>query len=410
MSSSSSYPLARLLPVLGGAAGGILVTLLWQKLAKKQANKNDRDPETDPSTAHKLVWNSISGAMNAAMLYTGDHLKLYKSLADLCAASPGSSVTAIELAQETGLHQRWLREWMAQQAGMGILKLLPGTGDDDASLRYRLPAATADVLANPDSKEYDIAMVQMVPALVNRAKSMLPEAFSTGLGRPYDEPDVAEAIDRHHVKHVRDFLIPTVLPMAMNGSILDKLEKGCTVGDLGCGAGIVLVSLAKRFPKSTFHGFEISTVALEKASYNVAAAKLSNVFLHDANTAGEQLKDRPGQFDLVVVFDVLHDSTHPMDLIKQVKVSLKKDTGVWVLGDIPSRPTIRENLREYGASIYFGFSVCLCMSSSCSVEGGAGLGTLGFSIPTAKKMLGEGGFDKVDVLWENSDARWFLAR
>ena len=84
---------------------------------------------------------------------------------------------------------------------------------------------------------------------------------------------------------------------------------------------------------------------------------------------------------------------------------------MWVLGDIPSHPTIRENLSQKpGAAIYFGFSVCLCMSSSCSVEGGAGLGTLGFSIPTAKKMLTECGFENVDVLWENADARWFLAR
>jgi hypothetical protein len=83
-----------------------------------------------------------------------------------------------------GYNQRWLREWLAQQAGMKVIRLLPGTGDDDASLHYRLPAATAEVLADPESKEYDISMIQMVPALVNRAKTMLPEAFVTGMGGP----------------------------------------------------------------------------------------------------------------------------------------------------------------------------------------------------------------------------------
>lgn len=118
---------------------------------------------------------------------------------------------------------------------MGMIKLLPGTGDDDASLHYRMPAATANVLANPDSSEYDIAMIQMVPALVNRAKTMLPEAFTTGVGRPYDEPDVAEAIDRQHTRHIRDIFIPDLLPKVLDGTILEKLEKGCKVaGEFVC--------------------------------------------------------------------------------------------------------------------------------------------------------------------------------
>lgn len=290
---------------------------------------------------------------------------------------------------------------------MGILKLLPGDGDDDASLHYRLPIATGDVLANPESKEYDVAMIQGVPALVSRAKTMVPEAFLTGLGRPYDEPDVAEAIDRQHTRHIRDTFIPELLPKTLDGKILQKLETGGKVADLGCGAGVMLISLAKAFPKSTFHGYEVSKVALEKAATNAAKARLSNLYFHDANDHGESLGECDKEFDLVVVYDVLHDSTHPADLIAQVKKAMKPE-GHWLLADIPSKDTLRENIAAPGASAYFGFSTCLCMSCALSVEGGAGLGTLGFSIPVAKKMLKEGGFDNVEVIMEKDNARWFL--
>jgi 2-polyprenyl-3-methyl-5-hydroxy-6-metoxy-1,4-benzoquinol methylase len=398
----------------GCAASGAALALAFQRLLLLRTRKARSDPETNPQVARDLVWASIGGAMNAAMVYAGDHLRIYSALRVLCAASSSSSsssyATAVSLAEATGYDRRWLREWLAQQAAMGILRLLPGDGDDDESLHYRLPAATAEVLANPDSKDYDVAMVQMVPALVNRAKTMLPEAFSTGLGRPYDDPDVAEAIDRQHRKHVRDTFIPKILRTVLDGDVAKMLERGCKVSDLGCGAGIMLVSLARAFPNSTFHGYEVSKPALDKAAYNLAASKVKNVFLHNANEEGESLGDRKGEFNLCVVYDVLHDCTNPADLIRQVKVSLKP-VGVWLLADIPAAETIRKNLEVMpAASTYLSFSTCLCMSCSLSEKGGAGLGTLGFSIPVAKKMLTEGGFRKVEVITEVDNARWFLVQ
>lgn len=374
---------------------------------RKRLSAKKKDPETEYAVGHELVWNNIHGAMNAAMLYVGDHLKLYDELKRLC-AKDNAYTTAVELAETTGLNQRWLREWLAQQAAMGVLTLLPGSGDSDEELHYRLPAATAQVLADPSSKEYDISMIQMVPALVHRAKTMVPEAFRHGVGRPYDEPDVAEAIDRHHSRHIKYVFMPKVLGQCVP-EIQQQLEAGIKVADLGCGAANMLVALAKAFPKSTFHGFEISTVALEKAAYNIAAAKLKNVFLHDCNIVSENLNQHKGEFDLCVVFDVLHDSTHPLDLVKQVKAGLKPETGRWLLADIPAAESTRANLTQLAApATYYAFSSCLCMSCALSVEGGAGLGTLGFSVPVAKKMLAEGGFENVKVLMEEDNARWFL--
>ena len=391
--------------MLGSALCGAALTVAWSSARSRSRKKPD--PETDHSIGHQLVWGNIRGAICSAMMYVGDRLEIYAALRELC-REPGSSVTAITLARETGLNQRWLREWLAQQAAMGVLTLLPGTGDDDADLLYRLPAATAEVLANPDSQEYDVAMIHAVPSLVNRAKTMIPEAMRTGIGLPYNEAEVAHAIDRQHARHIRDVFVPKVLPKALDGGVVEMLQQGCKVCDLGCGAGGLILSLAEQFPKSSFHGFEISAVALERASFNSVSRKLKNVVWHDANEKGHSLGDFRDEFDLALVYDVLHDSTNPADLIMQVKTALKPGHGVWLLADLPAHESVRANLTNVkGPETYFGISLCLCMSCSLSEHGGAGLGTLGFSVPVARKMLADGGFKQVEVLLEEDNARWF---
>lgn len=362
------------------------------------------DPETDYVGAHAKVWGAIGGAMQASQLYVGDRLKLYSVLREAC-SEPRSSVTAIELAELTGYKQRWLREWLAQQASAGILTLLPGTGSDDADLHYRLPRALAEVLANPDSKEYDINMIKIVPPLVQRAKTMLPGAFETGIGRPYDDPEVTEAVDGNHQVEIRDVVIPKVIPMADNGNAFRALTGGCKVADLGCGAGNLLFAMAEAFPNSTFHGYEVSQVALASAAAKLSKLRYKNVRFVDAND--DPLGSHKAEYDVITTFDVLHDATHPAELIRQVRNALKPG-GVWILCDIKGLDNLRANIEHNpAASTLFAFSTCLCMSSSMSTSDGAGLGTLGLTIPVAKKMLIDGGFSSVKVLLEHNRSRWF---
>lgn len=374
-----------------------------QDLSIEQAKP---DPETDYSFAHNKVWEVISGAMQASQMFVGDKLQLYSILREAC-KEPGSSVTAIELADLTGYNQRWLREWLAQQASMGILLLLPGTGDEDSDLHYRLPKATAEVLANPDSPEYDIGMIKIVPPLVQRAKTMLPGAFETGIGRAYDDVEITEAIDSEHIIEIRDVVIPKIIPSANNGRAFKAMTDGCKVADLGCGAGNLLFAMAQTFPKSTFHGYEVSQEALSVGATRLAKTQCKNAMLVDANE--DPLGGHVGEYDIVTTIDVLHDATHPADLISQVKKALKPG-GVWILCDINGLATVRENIEQNPAApMLFAFSTCLCMSCSLSTKDGAGLGTLGFSTPVATKMLTEGGFSDVKVLLEYKDSRWFEA-
>ena len=406
MDSSSSAGRTAVIALGSALCGAVVYAGVQRFLTSSKANeeKPTIDPETDYIFAHETVWRCIGGALQASQMYIGDRLKLYSVLREAC-AKPGSFITAVELAEQTGLNQRWVREWWAQQASMGVLKLLPGSGDDDAVLHYRLPRAMAEVLANPESDEYDISMIAAIPSLVNRAKTMLPEAFATGIGRPYDDPEVADAIDRQHRLEIRLVVIPKIIQAANGGKAREAMHKGCKVADLGCGAGNLILAMAKAFPNSIFHGYEVSEQALSVGATHLARSKQRNAFLIDAND--DPLGAHAHEYDVITTYDVLHDAPNPAELIQQVKKALKPG-GVWILGDIPAKDTLRENIESNPkARNYFAFSTCLCMSCSLSTKDGAGLGTLGFTVPVAKKMLNEGGFSKVKVMLETPGVRWF---
>ena len=257
-----------------GVGLGIIATLSFQRGARRV--DDDEDDEDDHGAARARVWRSIGGAVTAAQLYVGDKLGLYASLKFLCETA--YAATPEDLAFHAHIDERWAREWLAQQAAAGFVKLLPGTGD--ARLRFRLKRAYADVLADPNHEEYDISLVRMVPALVQRARTALPEAFRSGRGVAYDDEDISRAIDDAHAKHIRLVLLPVVLGKL--GAIVGRLERGGAIADLGCGGGNLVIALARRFPLAKVVGFEVSDTALAVARKRLAAAKLPNASVVDA--------------------------------------------------------------------------------------------------------------------------------
>ena len=118
--------------------------------------------------------------------------------------------------------------------------------------------------------------------------------------------------------------------------------------------------------------------------------------------------DHEDEYDVLMTFDVLHDAPDPKELIRQARAALKPG-GVWILGDIAGKASVRDNITSNAAAgVQLAFSTCLCMACSLSIKEGAGLGTLGFNIPVAEKMLKEGGFQSVRVIMETSkNTRWF---
>lgn len=326
------------------------------------------------------VWTYKQGEMVSLLIHLGDRLGLYRAM---WGTGPVSSQ---ELADRTGLHERWVREWLQGQGAAGLLVW----HDDD---RFELSDAAAAVLADEDNSLFFAAGAFGSPPAPDFVDD-LAAAFESGIGLPYDRqgPAGAHRTERMLGPWSRLALVDTILP-ALDG-VVDKLDAGGTCADIGCGAGIALVAMAERFPRSLFHGYDISRHAIERAGELVAEAGLDNIELHLAGA--DELPDEPS-FDLVVTFDCLHDMTEPTATIEAIRGAVKGD-GTWLVKDIRSAATARENLKNPMAAMMYGFSISSCMSSAMSEPGGLGLGTLGLPPHLLSEFATNAGFTRFRVL------------
>lgn len=325
------------------------------------------------------VWSYKQGELVALLIHLGDRLGLYRAMRGQ------GAMTASELASATGLHERWVLEWLRGQAAARLLEW----PDED---HFELTEVAAAVLVDEHDSLFFAAGAFSAPAAPDFVDD-LADAFRTGLGLPYDRlgPAGAHRTERMLGPWARLALVPRILP-ALDG-VVDKLESGATVVDVGCGAGVALSAMAARYPASTFHGYDLSRHAIERANQRMAEAGLENVTLH--NAAGDQLPAAP-TFDFALTFDCLHDMTAPQDTMAAIRRSLKDD-GTWLIKDIRSNTEHRDNLRNPVAAMMYGFSITSCMSSALSEPGGAGLGTLGLPPDLLARMCKDAGFHRFQV-------------
>ncbi len=323
------------------------------------------------------VFGYLKGMAVSAMVYLGDKLGLYRAM------SGAGPLTTEQLAQKTSLHERWVREWIRGQAAAGII-------DYNGDGRFELSPEIAMFLADPDSPKLAIGIFSDLPqrmAVVER----LPESFKTGVGLNYDArgPEGAVGIERVFGNWYRSVLVSQVLPK-LDG-VNEKLASGAKAADVGCGAGVALIEMAKAFPHSQFHGYDISTHALSRAEANKTAAGVKNISFHNAANDGLPLD---GSFDFITTFDCIHDMTRPAEMIQTIRKAIRPD-GTWFIADIKSLPTFEENLEKNPmTTLLYAFSVMGCMSSALSEPGGAGLGTLGFNESVARQMTAAAGFTR----------------
>lgn len=323
------------------------------------------------------VFAKLEGAVTSGMIHLGDRLGLYRAM-----RTAGRPLTTYEIAEMTGTHERWVREWAHNQAAARIIDHVDG--------RFSLSAEAAVVLADPDHPAFGMGMFHRLPQTMN-ALEHVRESFRHGVGHDYDShgPEGAVGIERSFEPWNKAYLLPVVLP-ALDG-VVEKLERGAAVADVGCGAGSAVLLMAGAFPTSRFVGYDISRHALDRALDKLSASQLSNAEFHDPR---ERPLPTDGSLDLVCTFDCIHDMAHPAPVIAAIRAALKPD-GTWLLVDIKARDTFEENASKNPmASLMYGISVLSCMSSALSEPGGEGLGTLGLSENTARRMAEAAGFTR----------------
>jgi SAM-dependent methyltransferase len=329
----------------------------------------------------KNVFGTLSGAMTSALIYLGDQLELFKAMAG---AGP---LTSEELAQRSGLHERWIREWLC---GLGAAEILEYSGEG----RFWLTPEGEAVLVDDNHPANGAGFFSHLPQQM-AVLGKLPDAFRTGLGLPYDAfgPGGAQGIERGLAPFFRALLVPMALPRV--GDVVARLEEGIRVADVGCGGGVALIEMAKAYPKSDYHGYEISEHALSRAAENAAEAGVQNVTFHDV--AVDPLP-QDASFDFVTTFDCLHDMTDPQSIMEQIRRAIRAD-GIWLIADIKARSSYEENVEKNPmAAMMYGTSVLVCMSSALSEPDGLGLGTLGFSEDVAREMTARAGFSQFELL------------
>ncbi len=349
-----------------------------------------RSSQLDPDALAQygfLVWSYKMGEMVSLLVHLGDQLGLFRSL---WGAGP---LTVEELAERSGCHPRWIKEWSEGMAAAKLLVLHPAKVDaaaDPVPDRFELTDVGAAVLADEENS-LQFSSGAFFGGLDPHVIAGLKEAFRTGVGLSYDQqgPTGAHRTERMLGPWTRLAFVPVIIP-ALDG-VREKLERGALVADVGCGGGLALRALAQAFPNSTFHGYDPSHHAIDRAEAKVAEDHLTNVTLF--RQKGEDLPSSP-KYDFIYTFDCLHDMAHPNRTIDAIARALAPD-GTWLIKDIRSTGDLRKNLRNPLLAMFYGFSVTSCMSSALSEPGGLGLGTLGFHPGKASEMVQAAGFTDI---------------
>jgi SAM-dependent methyltransferase len=320
-----------------------------------QAAPQAPDPDKLNAFMGKMV-GDLGASMSTALALLGDRLGLYKALQ---AHGPANSV---ELARATKLNERLIREWLAAQAAADYVQYDPAEG------RFSLSTEQAMVFADEDSPVFMGGAFELLSAAY-KDEPKVEKAFQNGLGLGWHEHDVClfRGTERFFRAGYNAHLVSEWIP-ALDG-VEAKLKAGASVADVGCGHGASTVLLAKAFPASRFIGFDYHGPSIERARQAAAEAGVSDrVEFRQAKA-----QDYPGEgFDLVCIFDALHDMGDPAGAAAHIRKSLKPD-GTFMLVEPFANDELTDNLNPIGRIFYAG-STMICTPASQSQEVGLALG------------------------------------
>jgi len=322
-----------------------------------------------------------SGATTIGLLAVADRAGLISNLA----SSQGG--TASVIAEQAGLEERYVLEILSGLAAAEVVEYDPSTEE------FHLPPEHAIFLADDTSPYFMGGWLDMIPAVMSQLEGVAT-ALVHGGGVGFEEfgSSMIRAIDRGNAPSQRVFLTGRWLP-AVPG-LVDRLQQGIRVADIGCGAGTAAILMAEAYPNSQVTGFDVSGDSIAVARSR--GGSLSNLEFH--GYAVDEVPTQP-PFDLITTFDVIHDLPDPLDGLSRIRAALADD-GAYLMMEPEASSDLEDNLHPRGALLY-GISALHCMTQSLAV-GGAGLGAA-WGRQTAQRYATHAGFSSFERLEEISN-------
>ena len=336
--------------------------------------------QLDASKADAFV-QRILGVYNDAaltlMISIGHRAGLFDTMSTL------QPSTSEEIASAARLNERYVREWLGTLVAGRIV-------DYDPERRtYALPAEHAALLTRAASPNNLAVTAQFIPVIAGVEDEIL-ECFRNGGGVPYSSyPRFHEIMAEESGQTVVAGLFEHILPLVPE--VVDRLEAGIDVLDVGCGSGRAIIAMAERFPKSRFFGYDFSEEGTARARAEAGRRGVLNANFEVFDAA--ELSG-PARFDLITAFDAIHDQANPARVLEGIGLALR-DGGVFLMQDIAGSSHVHQNLDHPLGAYMYTVSCLHCMTVSLA-NGGAGLGAM-WGRETALAMLADAGFANVDV-------------
>ncbi len=316
----------------------------------------------------------IGAVMHAATVVVGDQLGLYRRLAD----GPCDVDT---LARRTECDARYLREWLSAQVVSGYVEYDPGAElfslSEEQAFALTVEGGPAFI---PGAFQIAVAQWKAIPKMA--------QAMRTGLGLGWHEHDAAlfHGTERFFRPGYAANLVGNWIP-ALDG-VQARLEAGATVADVGCGHGASTIIMAEAFPASSFIGFDYHAPSIEHAKKAAQAAGVADRVRFEVAPA----QDFPGTgYDLVAVFDCLHDMGDPVGAAAHVRASLAPE-GTWLIVEPFANDRLEDNCNPIGR-VYYAASTFICTPASRSQEVGACLGAQAGEA-RLRQVVTQGGFTR----------------
>lgn len=312
----------------------------------------------DEAKLEEAIGQAVSdagAALNGALVMLGGELGLWKALAG---AGPS---TAAEVAERSGVRERYVREWLAAEAASGYLEYDP---EADA---FTLPPEQAMIFADEESPVFLLGGYRIVSSAF-KDRPRIEQRFRAGEGFGWHEhdPDLFAGTEQFFRPGYRAHLVAEWIP-ALEG-VEEKLRAGARVADVGCGHGVSSALIAKAFPQSSVHGFDYHESSIERARELAREEGVDNV-----EYAVAAAKDFPGDgYDLVCFFDCLHDMGDPVGAMAHVREALADD-GTVMLVEPRAADSLEGNLNPVGR-MFYAASTLLCTPNSLDQEVALGLG------------------------------------